>query len=300
MTHADGSALSYDYSGGNTHITDELGRTTIQRWRAFGDPDDARLTSVRDARGREWSYTYNALGSLESVTAPDGTVRSWDYDHRNLLESETHPESGTVSFDYDNVGNVIYKRDPEREFTYTYDRINRLRKISTQDGIDDVVFEYDALDNRTLISNPTVRSTLHYSHGRLERREDMMAGRTFETSYQYDGRGNLRRVDYPSDRYVRYVIDNGDRVTEVRGTGEAGEQVFASNINYHPSGALKSFTYGNGQQETLTLDARQRPDLLASGPLSLDYAYSAVGNVDAVTDARGSAFSSAFGYDDLD
>jgi uncharacterized protein RhaS with RHS repeats len=43
-------------------ITDEDAHGTTQTWARFGNPSDGRLTKVTDAKGKEWSYEYNALG----------------------------------------------------------------------------------------------------------------------------------------------------------------------------------------------------------------------------------------------
>src|SRR6185436_17828206 len=69
--------VTYDYSGVNVKITDESGsHITQQNWVAFGDPGDARLSSVVDAAGIGTSYSYNALGSLSQVVQP-GATRTW-------------------------------------------------------------------------------------------------------------------------------------------------------------------------------------------------------------------------------
>jgi YD repeat-containing protein len=103
-THADGSYSERSYGPGTVTIRDENGRATTQSRQAFGHPDDARLVAVTDAATQTWQYSYNAVGSLETVTAPDGTNRQWQYNSSNQLVSEIHPESGTTGMPTAGIG----------------------------------------------------------------------------------------------------------------------------------------------------------------------------------------------------
>lgn len=103
QTHPDGTYVETVYSGQDVEIRDEncqlpgaeKCRVTEQAWRAFGSPDDRQLVRVTDATGHEWSYSYNAVGKLTQVVAPNSVVRSWTYrpTQLDLLAEETHPES---------------------------------------------------------------------------------------------------------------------------------------------------------------------------------------------------------------
>jgi YD repeat-containing protein len=115
-------AVTRVYTGNTVAITDEEERVTVQTWAAFGSPESARLTSVRDAHQKTTSYTYNALGKLTSVS-PGG--RSWVYNSQNLLGTEAQPESGPVTYLY--VGGLLTSRaDDNGVTTYGYDRNDRL------------------------------------------------------------------------------------------------------------------------------------------------------------------------------
>ena len=302
VTHPDQSRsfVQYLYHDGDVTMTDELGRTTTQRWRAFGNPSESRLLSLRDADQKEWTYEYNALGSLTRLLGPEGMERRWSYDGRNWLRSQTHPESGTTVYDHDPAGNITLKRVGGREVAYRYDGNDRLTRVDAPDGADDIDIDYDAFDHRTRVANGAVESFFDYFNNRLDRRRDVIGGRTFATSFDYDSRDNLERIDYHSGRYVIYDYDHADRIVTVRGSnGAGGEQVFAADVDYHPSGAIKSYTFGNGRQETLSFDDRFRPDHLQSGPLDLIYDFDRAGNVETIIDPR-PGFTSSFQYDPLD
>lgn len=178
-TYAYGGTVAWpDSRAGDVRITDEEGRETIQRWRAFGDPSDARLVSLRDAYLKDWAYGYNALGSLTHVGAPDGSARTWVYDEHNWLRSETHPESETTTYDYWPAGNL--RQSETQAGCASRNRVSVRWEQSPEahrapDGVDRVDIEYDDFDNRTRVVAHVVDSQFEYPNNRLERRRDTMA-----------------------------------------------------------------------------------------------------------------------------
>ncbi len=91
------------------------------------------------------------------------------------------------------------------------------------------------------------------------------------------------------------------RVTKL----QSATQIYADNINYHPSGAMASMTYGNGQVFTQTLNARLQPfntrTAKPGGAVALDYTYGydARGKVTSVTDLTNTANNRNYAYDQL-
>src|SRR5262249_52366572 len=162
--------------------------------------------------------------------------------------------SGNTHYNYYPNGTLQSKSDAIREIDYSYDRNNRLKRIATPDGVDDVDFTYDDFDNRKSVSNTTVQSTFDYDATRLTGRTDKILGSTFHTTFEYDGRNNLTHITYPSGRNVYYSYDNANRITEVRGNPQQGVDVFATNVQYHPSGHVRQYTYGNGLTENVGFD----------------------------------------------
>jgi YD repeat-containing protein len=101
-----------------------------------------RTTSVAEA-GTTTSYTYDAIGNLDSVTqsgvaplsgqsdvtqtCPSAESRCFAYDSQSRLSWATNPESGTVSYSYDANGNLTSKLDARGiTTTLTYDQLSRL------------------------------------------------------------------------------------------------------------------------------------------------------------------------------
>ena len=299
-THPGGSYVEYTYNGHSVAIRDEENHTTTQVWNYFGAPSGGRLAQVTDAAGKTWQYAYHPLGMLEAVTPPDSRPgRSWHYNAKTFLDSETHPESGTVTYALDNVGSVVTRHDArQQEFTYTYDGLNRLKRIDAPGTAHDVEIRYEG-PNRKEMWNGHVFSEFHYdATDRLRERTDQITGQSFTTLYDYDGLDNLTRIEYPNHRKVRYEIDpgNGSRVTRVY---EEDGTTFADQIDYHASGAVSEFRSGNGLSNHVGFDLRSRPEGLDAGPLHLIYGYDDAGNVRSITDAR-PVFSQTFEYDAVD
>src|SRR5262249_17559850 len=111
-------SYAYDDSAGTVTITDENGKQTRQTRRAFGDPDDTRLVSIRDAIQNDWNYSYDTIGHLRKVAGPVGPngeviERRWEYNPGSaLLRSEFQPESGVTEYlEYDGVGHLRQMKD---------------------------------------------------------------------------------------------------------------------------------------------------------------------------------------------
>ncbi len=128
-----------------------------------------------------------------------------------------------------------------------------------------------------------------------------MDGVSFGAGYNYNTTGQVESRNYPSGLGVVYDLDGLGRRTKVQNLST----VFASNISYHPSGAVAAMSYGNGQVFSQSLNARQLPLHLrsakAGGPVALDltYSYDARGKVTGITDAVTAANNRAYGYDAL-
>ncbi len=304
-TNPDGSYNERTYGDGTVTIRDEKDRHTVQRYEAFGDPDEGRLVGVTDADEKNWTYLYDGIGRLGKVTAPDGLERSWVYDARGLLLTETHPESGTVTYnEYDAAGVLKRKTDANGTvFQYTYDGNDRVKTINAATataGTKLTTIDYEpGSDNRQLMAVGAVTTRFAYdAAGRLKTRQDAIDGRVYTTSVTYDGNDNATALKYPSGREVRYELDAEGRISRVF---DATGRNYATSFDYHPSGAVKAYDAGNGTQFRATLDdLRYWPTTITSGPLDLTYgAYDLTGNVGSIADAR-PEFSQTFTYDALD
>jgi len=303
-THSDGKFRQYAYSGNTLTVTDEngAGHSTVITRQSFGDPDEVRVASVRDANQNLWSYQYNAVGSLERVTAPGNSVRQWTYDSRNLLQSETHPESGTVTYnDYWPNGMLKKKTDAKGTiFNYEYDGNDRLKKITAGNDVIQITYEPGS-DNRATMTAPDVLTTFIWdAAGRLKKRTDTIGGAVFDAWFTYDGNGNLETQTYPSGRRIQYVYTLENRLREIR--NDNANQVYASTFEYHPSGAVKKYQSGNNLVTEIGYDKKRYwvNDIKIGSLRHFAYsAYDNVGNVKQINDDRAGK-NQSFTYDLVD
>lgn len=297
-TNPDGSTVGRVYNGTTVTVTDEDGHPTTHVFRAFGDPDEVRLSSVTDPSGEVVTYGYNALGSLTSATQSGTSSRSWVYNTKNQLTSETHPESGTVIYTRDAVGNLSTRRDAAGQIvSFTYDGNNRVRFIDYPGSADDTTIAYDDWDNQTSLTNGAVATTFVYEGGRrLTSRSDAFGTLGLTTTLHYDSNDNLDSITYPSGKVITYSNDAEGRPT----SASDGVTTYASSVTYHPLGAIASYQAGNGVTHSVTRDTQQRVATVTSGSvLDLTYGYDLGGNVTSITDAR-PGMNRTFTYDALD
>jgi YD repeat-containing protein len=315
-TNPDGTYISYAYGPGTVTITDENnhgsdGHSAVQTHEAFGNPDETRLAGVKDANDTQWHYGYNAIGKLTSVTGPPGPqqetiARTWTYiPGTALLQDETHPESGKVTYtDYDPAGNLRQKRDAQgTTFTIAYDDNDRVKRVDAGNRATTTTYE-NGTDNRdtVAVSDPqaTISTSFRYDDaGRLSLRTDTIANHSFTRIFNYDGNDNLQRITYPAGRRVRYDYSN-DRIDRV--VDESGSRDVASGFAYYPSGAVVSFTSGNGLQNLMAFDPRRYwITAIDASDMHLNYDnYDAVGDVQTLTDRTHPDLTQTLSYDRLD
>lgn len=88
---------------------------------------------------RVTNYSYDAVGQLTGVGAPDGTSVSFSYDAAHRLVGAMDAQGNSVSYTLDNAGNRIGEqiKDPsgtlQRSIARSFDALNRIQQVS--DGL---------------------------------------------------------------------------------------------------------------------------------------------------------------------
>ncbi|GAB2775643.1 DUF6531 domain-containing protein [Amycolatopsis magusensis] len=117
---------------------------------------DGQLIAIDDSATGATRFQLDPLGRVTELTAPHGTER-YGYDaagnitrdalgirgyHHNLLA-----EAGGVTYTADRQGRITGRRAGDREWTFTWDRLDRLTGLTTPDGTR-WTYHYDPVGRR--------------------------------------------------------------------------------------------------------------------------------------------------------
>ncbi|MEA3192445.1 MAG: hypothetical protein QOD26_778, partial [Betaproteobacteria bacterium] len=103
----------------------------------------------------------------------------------------------------------------------------------------------------------------------------------------------LSGLTYPSGRTVTYAFDSLGRVNQVSTTFSSQTLVVVQNIQYHPFGGVKSYTLGNGNIYSRTIDLDGRIGSYTLGGTSYTITYDAASRITGIG-------ANTYGYDSLD
>jgi RHS repeat-associated protein len=117
-------------------------------------------------------------------------------------------------------------------------------------------------------------------------------GVNYSIGRSYDANGSLSQLTYPDNFSVAY---NPNALGEARQAGG-----YATAVYYHPNGAVKQFSYGNGIAHTLAQNLRGLPQLSQDGSVLKDsYTYDQNANVASITDQVEGVTTRNMEYDGL-
>jgi len=181
----DDSYYLFDENGALIMMTDEFGNMTTVNY------ESGKITSITDAVGRSFLFSYNAAGYLISITAPDGTAVTYSYTG-NLLTGISwlngkkaviqYVSSKPVAVLHQNAGSEnLYKV----EYEYSNGRVSKM----TEYGVDEDVFvkgvsnsfEYSESSARTLVTTTEPKDAVEGEA------EDIIT----KTVYTFDRDGNI-------------------------------------------------------------------------------------------------------------
>jgi RHS repeat-associated protein len=308
-------------------VTDAAGGTSGYRYDAAGrllqavDAYGSVVTSLAwNPRGMkvaqtdmdlgQWTFTPNALGELVALRDAKGQQVTFAYDALSRLVSRTEPE-GTTAWTWgrpaDNTaggkvaGRVTQVAGPGYAEQYVYDGLSRpVRRAIIADGTYEYAYGYNTLGQLDSLTYPASTSGYRlklgydYAYGRLARIRDFNAPATMFWQLE--------------------AVDAAGRVLdETRGAGLriiTGRDPLTGQIDYRQSGigggaAVQNLAWrwdGNGNMversdlnrgvtERFNYDALDRlDDVRRNGALTLDLAYDLAGNITSRSDVGSYAY----------
>jgi RHS repeat-associated protein len=150
--------------------------------------------------GLTFTYTYNANGSLQRLTYPDGSREDYTYTLCGQVETLTNRKTDSTIIDaytytYDAAHNLTQKTDSKGSTFYTFDASNRLLTVTEPSG-KITAYTFDGAGNRatqtaTIGTDVTVTTYIYDTLNRLTLLEKTLNAVLFEQqSYTYDSNGN--------------------------------------------------------------------------------------------------------------
>ncbi|MCK4796142.1 MAG: right-handed parallel beta-helix repeat-containing protein, partial [Spirochaetes bacterium] len=183
---------------------------------------------VIDSLGNVTIDVYNELGSLETMTTPEGNTTTYDYDALNRLTKITDPEGNTTEYEYDGMDNlttltitdILNPQDPTIT-NHEYDEVDRLKK--TTDALDNAKeYGYDLCGNLkaatvtdgTTLETPFTYTTYEYDElNRIFKIHQWISDTVcYTTVYKYDKVGNRTKVIDGKDNTTTYDYDDINRL----------------------------------------------------------------------------------------
>jgi hypothetical protein len=323
------TATWYD-AGFRTSTRDARGNVSTTSFQAFDTPSEDAVTGLTAPEGLIVAIDRDLFGKPRSISRSDSraasptspsVTRRYVYDGYERLCKTIEPETGATVQQLDNANNVSW-RAPGTNLTsatvcdqpsvagnarisFGYDVMNRLRTTSFGDGSATIGRDYWPDGQPKIMSSSGAVWTMNYNSRRLPTTQSLaFEGQTYALNTTYNANGHPVQLDYPvatnsiSNRSASYDPDALGRPTHV--------SAYASNIAYHPSGAISGFTYGNGKLRSMSQNARGLPQVAQdAGVMSDVYGYDENANVIKIADQinaglNGANTSRVMGYDGLD
>ena len=257
------------------------------------------VTMTYDGHGRMKTRHYPIEGTTENPNAST----SWIYNNDDSIQQVIDPRNAITTFAYNSRGLM-------NQISYSVPSPNPSNITTTPN----VSFTYDALANRTSMSDGT--GTQVYNYDQLSRITSetktfsTLAGNSFTIGYTYNLGGGLKSITDPFNATVNYTNDKTGRVTGVAGTPWAENPTgnYANNIEYRAFGQVKRMNYtmpNDNIQINLQYDNRLRVShsdvtsetITGNYLMKADYSYFADSRVSAKDDLLDNKWDRTMKYD---
>jgi RHS repeat-associated protein len=297
-TYPTGLTTSYSWTADNKPLTvtdpgaaDQVtGVThTLQDTYAY-DPDGNLLSQTQtDLTGgdatRTTGYTYNSHGEVASVTQPGGATSGGSAQSQSA--SSANPRGATTGYTYNDSGQVATMVDPDgNEHDYTYNEYGKMTQVTlttnstslTAPGGSGLVLDSYAYDPAGLLAATTdamgrITNYFYNADDELITTQQQPPPATpgatpppgRQTTYTYDGAGNLTETDVSSlpvtstDQTITdYAYDAADRVTSKvvdptpAGTSDSGYVNRTTTYTYNPDNLVTSQTLSGADGSATT------------------------------------------------
>lgn len=292
--------------------TDGRGASTVTKYLARGVPEYRLPTEIifPSNTAQDIEILYNKFGNVKEIYQ-GSFVEKRSYDSYQLLCKISRPDTGVTSLGYNGQRQLNWKamgttgsntgcggESANDKVWYSYDSQNSLKGVKLNNGVvlQDIV--RDPNGNITSLGSESANWVYEYNQfGLVDLEELSIDGETYSIDWEYDSLGHISAVTYPGGEKIIFLPDALGRPTK------AG--IYVDNVEYHPAGIVEGFTYGNGIQRSVAVDASGRVQSISdqiggSQYLGLSYEYDQESNISSITNSLYGSFSiDGIEYDDI-
>lgn len=316
-TKSPSNTVEYTYqSSGVIKSTNALGYSYYDTYLGYGSPDYHNIVKIEAPSSSGTIITEidkDAVGRVLSVSQGNssGSERySIEYKYNStyldLIAQEITPQF--THYKLYNVSGALWKSKTGASNSYTiysYDERNRLKKINYPDSTPDITYSYTTTNQLKTVVNSL--ASWNYTYDALDRvKQSKIVTKDLSYYYTqvYDGLGHLNYIDYNGEHKVQYYANAFGEHTDIG--NDSNVDAYIDNVKYYANGHLRSFSFGNGVEQSYTLNAQKLPErittTLKNGTDAFDttYSYDANANIETITDNVNSSYSIDLAYDGLD
>ncbi|MFG3155363.1 RHS repeat-associated core domain-containing protein [Streptomyces sp. NPDC048219] len=213
---------------------------------SFAYDDRGNLWKVKPpAPLEETTYTYDALGRVETVTDGRGIKTVYEYDNRDRVR-EVSSTNSTVTYTYDGDGNVKTRTDASGTTIWEYDKLNREKRRTLQNGAQ-TVLAYTPGGDVDFYTDPTGKTD--YTWDKAGRLDYLTAPDGKKTDFDYNNNDKRTKTVYPGGTTQTVTIDKNGRPEKIKTT--SGAQTFID-LTYSYTSAGKDTTKIRTRTDNLT------------------------------------------------
>ncbi|MDQ0407083.1 RHS repeat-associated core domain-containing protein [Streptomyces sp. NPDC000349] len=214
---------------------------------SFTYDDQGNLWKVKPpAPLGETTYTYDALGRVETVKDGSGITTVYAYDNRDRVR-EVSSTNSTVTYTYDGDGNVKTRTDASGTTTWEYDKLNREWVRTLQNGAQ-TALAYTPGGDVDYYTDPT--GTTDYTWDAAGRLDHLTAPDGKKTDFDYNNNDKRTKTVYPGGTTQSVTIDKNGRPEKIKTT--SGTQTFIDLAYGYKNTAGKDTTKIRTRTDNLT------------------------------------------------
>ncbi|MFF6811577.1 RHS repeat-associated core domain-containing protein [Streptomyces sp. NPDC012403] len=243
FTTADGRKDSFTYdTNGNTLSVTTSGTAGATREYTYNEADpkcggfEGQRCTAKDGNGKvtsftyddqgnlirvkppaplgETTYTYDALGRVETVEDGRGITTVYGYDSRDRVR-EVSSTNFTITYSYDGDGNVKSRTDASGTTKWDYDKLNRESVRTLQNGAQ-TALAYTPGGDVDHYTDPTGKTD--YTWDEAGRLDYLTAPDGKKTDFDYDDNDKRTKTVYPGGTTQAVTIDDNGRPQAIKTT----------------------------------------------------------------------------------